>query len=353
MTITTGMELSRGLRELAQDVRRRLWIASPFVGSWFATKCLLDNRWQRKLGVKVRLLTDVENKGWLNPTTIRKIAGRGEIKHLRGLHAKIYIIDDMALVSSANLTRTAFERRYEFGVFLSDIDAAAIIGIFEQWWNKADSLPREWFERLGAATQGQVAKNQSEEPCGTGLKRLYSLPQSPESDAGEGMRNAVTSTGRKLHLRSPSLAEFRALFKETNHLFVCNTNRSHDREAEPRMRDRGYAAAWEKFSYPAHMKYVEPGNGVLFYANGHGVIGIGCAKSRHEILPPGNFGRLRNLGVKVPEWRVPLDWLVWADDGGAFPWRVRTVTFQKVNDKKYPDLRNEIRRHFQSFAGTD
>src|SRR5580700_954923 len=115
MKIATGAELSHELRKQAKNVRRRLWLASPFVGGWFATKCLIDIRWQSNSDVDVRLLTDVENKGWLNPHTIREIAGRGDIKHIHGLHAKVFIIDDRALITSANLTRTAFEQRTEIG----------------------------------------------------------------------------------------------------------------------------------------------------------------------------------------------------------------------------------------------
>jgi hypothetical protein len=65
------------------------------------------------------LLTDTTNKGWLDKQTIDVMNSHGKIKHLLGLHAKLYIIDDHALVTSANLTDTAFARRHEVGVFLS------------------------------------------------------------------------------------------------------------------------------------------------------------------------------------------------------------------------------------------
>jgi len=73
--------------------------------------------------VRFRLLTDIEIKGWLDRKTIEQIDSQGAIKHLKGLHAKVYIIDNHALITSANLTEQAFCRRCEIGVFLSPRDA--------------------------------------------------------------------------------------------------------------------------------------------------------------------------------------------------------------------------------------
>jgi hypothetical protein len=353
MRIATAQKLSSGLRELAQNVSRRLWIASPFVGGWSATKCLLDTRWQHESVVGVRLLTDIENKGWLDPATIRAIAGRGDVKHIHGLHAKIFIVDDCALVTSANLTRTAFERRTEIGVFLSGAESAQVIGIFERWWNDAEDPPNGWIEKLAVPTQRGVRNGRGDEPGGARLRKLHSLPPEPSEIGGKDAAPKIGSLVPRDVARpaSPTAAEFHSLFKQAKHFFLCNTNRRHDRDAEPQMRERGYAAAWEKFSSTRRMNEVESGDAVLFYANGYGIIGVGRAKSPLEILKPGAPDRLSKSGNE-PEWRIPLDWLVWADkDEDAFHSLKRTLTFEKVNGEKYRDLRNRVRRHFESLAG--
>ena len=339
--IATSQELSHGLRELTHNVRRRLWITSPFVGGWPATQCLIDNRWRNNSDVEVRLLTDIENKGWLNPITIRKIVERGEVKHLRGLHAKVFIIDDRALVTSANLTGTAFERRHEVGVFLGDAESAPVIRIFEQWWDKAVNPPTGWIEELESSPQRY---GQGEEPGGTRLEKLNPLPQPPESG---GSDTAPQKTSRdRARPASPTPAQFHSLFNQANRFFVCNTDRRHDPDAEHQMRERGYAAAWEEFSFPSRMKEVERGNGIMFYANGDGIIGIGCAESSCQILEPNAPDRLSRNG-HTREWRIPLEWLVWGEgDGGAFDWTSPPPTFFEVNGKRYGVLRNGVRRHF-------
>jgi hypothetical protein len=47
-------QLTSDLRTLAGSVERRLWVASPYIGSWRAVKKLLGSAWQK---VDVRLLT--------------------------------------------------------------------------------------------------------------------------------------------------------------------------------------------------------------------------------------------------------------------------------------------------------
>ncbi len=350
MNIATAQELSHGLRELARNVRQRLWVASPFVGGWNATTRLIDTRWQSCLAIQVRMLTDIGNKGWLDSITVRTIAARGEVKHLRGLHAKVYIIDDQALVTSANLTRTAFEKRDEIGVFLSGSESQRVIDIYEQWWKKAEDPPDGWIEALEASTERNVQGHQSDEPVGAGLKKQYPLPEAPEDGRGRATPEGTSPMRGGARPPLPSAAEFHSLFNRAKHFFICNTNRRHDRGAEAQMRERGYAAAWEKFKSTRRMEEVERGDAILFYANRHGIIGVGRAKSAREKLKRGAPDRLRRSGDT--EWRIPLDWLVWADkDEDAFQRPKRTLTFENVDGEQYRELRNEVRRYFESLAG--
>ncbi len=344
MKIATTKELGVELQKLTCKVRKRLWIASPFVGSWYKASCLIGTRWQNHSDVKVRLLTDKENKGWLDPTTIRKLASRGKVKHLRGLHAKIFIIDDNVLVTSANLTGTAFERRYEIGAFLSSSESVQVIKYFEEWWKKAEYPEPGWIEELEASNQ---YNGRREEPGGTPPKKLCSLKQ-PEPEGKYKNQKRVPFMPRNgAGLTAPSPKKFKALFAKSNRFFVCNTDRRYDpnREAEIQMLDRGCAAAWEEFRFPNHMNEVKRGHAILFYAKGKGIIGIGCAKTSRDILEPGTPDRIKGR-VRSREWQIPLDWLIRADDNErAFEWKSPPPTFFEVTGKQHLNIRR-LRRYF-------
>lgn len=345
MKIASAQGLSFGLRKMARNVRKRLWIASPFVGGWSAAKCLIDTVWQSDPNVEVRLLTDIENKGWLDPTTIREIANFGAVKHLRGIHAKIFIADDHALLTSANLTRTAFAQRHEIGIFLSNDESAPVVSIFEKWWEKAAKPPRGWIKKLQALAP---RNGQSEEPSGTPFEKLYPLPKPPQSGDRDRTqrRTSPMHTPRNGAARSPlSRRQLDSLFDNENDFFVCNTDRRHTgRVAERLMRQRGYAAAWEDFSFRGRMREVEAGNAILMYANGDGIIALGRAKSSCEVLQPRSPKRLRNGSTR--EWRVPVDWLVWDDANPFRDWTSPPPTFFKLKQTKHRRLRDLVRRHF-------
>jgi hypothetical protein len=178
MKIESAEGLSRKLRSLADKVKQRLWVAVPYVGGWNAVKSVLGLRWRDSDDVGFRLITDTTNHGWLDRRTIEVMNSHGKIKHLLGLHAKVYIIDGHALVTSANLTDTAFARRREVGVFLSPNESKEVIRTFEEWWDNEASLPPHgWLKKLAKASH----KPSHEEPGKEELKKRYSLP-SPPSD---------------------------------------------------------------------------------------------------------------------------------------------------------------------------
>lgn len=119
MKILTGQGLVNELRKHADAVCRKIWIASPYIGSWAAVQRVLGMNWCRP-GIKVRLLTDVSgNGGYVDSETLRYFQQQGEVKQLDGLHAKVYILDDTVLVTSANLTGRAFQQRHEVGILVS------------------------------------------------------------------------------------------------------------------------------------------------------------------------------------------------------------------------------------------
>jgi len=181
MRIATGKQLSQQLRRLADSIQRRLWIVSPFVGGWSAVQCILGVAWRNDPAIDVRLLTDIENDGALNASSIKQFESHGQIKHLRGLHGKVFIVDDHALMCSANLTGAAFSKRYETGVFCTPSESEPLIDLFDQWWNsKNTSIPPDgWTAKLSKRKNNPNDEEASAAP----LPTINPLPPKPLGDA--------------------------------------------------------------------------------------------------------------------------------------------------------------------------
>lgn len=173
MKLLMGAKLVNELRSLCDGVRKRLWIASPFIGSWTAVRKITGRKWVENGDVMVRLLTDISDGKNLNPETFKCFRDRGEIKTIKGIHAKIYIIDDCAILTSANLTSTAFSKRYEVGIYLSNEEAQSLISLYNDWWaNVANDIPSEWVPR-------RTAKKEKEETSSENLEIIWELPSDP------------------------------------------------------------------------------------------------------------------------------------------------------------------------------
>lgn len=173
--ICTGQQLVNRLRHTADKVSSRLWIATPYLGELQAIRRILGRRWIDDKNVSVRLLVDTNNNGWISPESYSRMRARGDVKNLLGLHAKVYIIDDNVLVSSANLTSTAFSKRFEMGVLLTGSSARQVISIYEEWWNsEAEDIPLGW-----SPQRGRKAKKRPEEPGQAHFKNHWDLPGDP------------------------------------------------------------------------------------------------------------------------------------------------------------------------------
>ena len=171
MKILSGQKLIDFLRNLCDRVENRLWIASPYIGALNSVIKILGAKWLKESKVSIRLITDVQELSKLSKETISTFEKRGMVKSLRGLHAKIYIIDDNVLLTSANLTATAFSKRYEVS------GAKNTISIYESWWkDEAEKLPFEWWKNL---KDKEGWNESSEDREGKELPNLWNLPKSP------------------------------------------------------------------------------------------------------------------------------------------------------------------------------
>lgn len=172
MNLLYGQDLVNELRKLAENVKSRLWIAVPYIGNAVAVKKILGEEWINNKDVSVRLLTDINEQNNFNSGTLKLFYQEGIIRSLVGLHAKIYIVDNKCVITSANLTSTAFSKRHEVGFVLSEEDMNQSITFFEMLWKKSIDVTEK---NIGTIINNE--NNSSEERNGIKLPSLWKLPE--------------------------------------------------------------------------------------------------------------------------------------------------------------------------------
>ena len=140
--ILSGQHLVNALREHCDQAKERIWIASPYIGTFKDVQKIIGGNWMRS-HIEFRVLTDIESGFIRHDTYTGFIASPNtKIRSLFNLHAKIYLIDDWCLLTSANLTGMAFSARHEVGQVVSGLEQ--VVKLFDQWWKQAQvvsSLP--------------------------------------------------------------------------------------------------------------------------------------------------------------------------------------------------------------------
>ncbi len=165
-TILSGQNLVNALREHCDQAKKRIWIASPYIGNFKDVQKIIGGNWMPS-HVDFRVLTDVES-GFIRRDTYAQFKGRPntEIRSLLSLHAKIYLIDDWCLLTSANLTGMAFSARHEVGQVVSGIEQ--VVTLFDQWWKKAQAV---------SSLPPSPSKTITDKEDSTKYKVLYKLPK--------------------------------------------------------------------------------------------------------------------------------------------------------------------------------
>ena len=164
--ILSGQSLVDTLREHCDQAKKRIWIASPYIGNVKDVQKIIGGNWMRS-HIDFRVLTDVESGFIRHDTYTRFIASpHTEIRSLFNLHAKIYLIDDWCLLTSANLTGMAFSARHEVGQVVSGIEQ--VVTLFDQWWQKAEMV---------SSLPPSPSKTITNKEDSTKYKVLYKLPK--------------------------------------------------------------------------------------------------------------------------------------------------------------------------------
>lgn len=167
--------LAKILRSHCNSVKHRIWICTPFIGGRKDVLRIIGGSWKRN-DIDFRVITDIET-GFIRQDTFDEFieSHPNSIKPLKSLHAKIYIVDDWCLVSSANLTGTAFSKRYEIGT--DDVNISNVEAFFNSLWeNKKAKLATSWSK----------VKKQSQIEFEDGGVRYDKLTTLPTYSAGMG-----------------------------------------------------------------------------------------------------------------------------------------------------------------------
>lgn len=129
---------------------------------------IIGGSWKRR-DIDFRVITDIET-GFIQQDSFNEFINNqpNSIKSLKSLHAKVYIIDDWCLVSSANLTGTAFSKRYEIGT--DDVNLSEVETFFNSLWENKKTKP------VTSWSKGKKRSQNEFEDGGVGYERLTNLP---------------------------------------------------------------------------------------------------------------------------------------------------------------------------------
>lgn len=100
MELLTEQQQIDVIRNHCDHAKKRIWIASPYIGGLKDVYKIIGGKWLLP-SIDCKILTDVDS-GFIRKDTFEEfINNQIEIRSLDSLHAKIYIIDDWCLVTSA------------------------------------------------------------------------------------------------------------------------------------------------------------------------------------------------------------------------------------------------------------
>ena len=170
--ILYGTNLINKIRSDFDNATKRIWIVVPFIGEWNSVKKIMGTKWISNNNLEMKIITDIRNEDFINTETIKQFLHKGEVKTLSGVHAKIYIIDNDVFITSANLTGTAFSKRYEICEYYKITDKHDILKVFNDWWLKSKKVNSDW-----QPSKNKTKKSDNDAGNINGLKKLWDLPE--------------------------------------------------------------------------------------------------------------------------------------------------------------------------------
>lgn len=110
----------------AHSITRSAWLVSPFISEEPLQRLssILDKDRPPRIEILTNLAVDNLIQGSTDVAAIAvfcRTIRSAKVWHLPGLHAKVYVADDIrAIVTSANLTRAGLSRNYEYGIEITE-----------------------------------------------------------------------------------------------------------------------------------------------------------------------------------------------------------------------------------------
>jgi hypothetical protein len=185
--------------------------------------------------------------GLTSASLLRSFFGqRAEVYSFDGLHAKVAIIDDEALIGSANLSENAGVGTCEAVLLTDDLQIVALIqGFIETVKHEAEPVNEEFLQRIEAlpVTRNRSMTRKSKKTINVGRSRVWLIATVPLSNriakAEEefdqaGMKEAearITKSGYEAYsIRWTGKSRFRAEAKSGDVVIVVHTEKRGKRK---------------------------------------------------------------------------------------------------------------------------
>ena len=135
-TFLTREDIVKNLHRIIDEADRELVLISPYIRLADETKSLLKSKTRR---TNIRVISR-RSKSTLGEKPFLDSLGK-EVSFLSYLHAKCYLNDREALLTSMNIDRASQERNHEIGILVSKQDDSELYGeIYElakRYWTDA------------------------------------------------------------------------------------------------------------------------------------------------------------------------------------------------------------------------
>jgi hypothetical protein len=121
MKFVYGKELFEKFYELSSNAQKRVYIVSAYVGN--GSYELLSENVKDVEDVKfiVNFSKESVQVGAISPNGVRQLKTIGQVHTRKDLHAKLYLFDDVAIISSANFSKNAFKNNLEVGIIIDKL----------------------------------------------------------------------------------------------------------------------------------------------------------------------------------------------------------------------------------------
>ena len=142
----SGTKLYETIQQMSREVKETLWVCSPYVG--FDAHEIFSQELLKNPPSDIRFIFRINDcivkRGDTNPYEVEYFMEHFKnsiVKSQESFQSRIYIFDKLALLTSANLTKTDFESNVESGVLLEGAEVDEVKSFFATvLWEKAKQV---------------------------------------------------------------------------------------------------------------------------------------------------------------------------------------------------------------------